>query len=524
MEKNTIYIDKPEISDEKILEYKNFDAVLGQYSAGNLLGTHLLKVWIGSGAIVTTVAVLVYATYFRSPDQSVAVEDNEAAIELIVDLEEKPHGIEPLKDVAVVFELFNIDTKRDTMITTMSGSTLRIPAHAFVDDAGHLVDEALIKYREYHTPLDFFVSGIPMVFDTLDQGPGHFESAGMLEVRAFSNDKKLSLALDKSMEVAMVSFSDEDKFNVYHFDENKNKWSYKGRDVIEEMEVPLIDPVANEQIEESEPRYQPQLSDEQAYHFSIVVELADFPELAIYTGMIFQVSKNDENFEPLMYNIHWEKAALTLSDEKSQYVLSLTRQDSTVHIYVDPVFNTEDYDEAIDAYNQKIAKRNKRRSKRQQVDSRAAVNSYSMRGQILVERELEDDVTANLMVTPKVRRRFRARGLGIWNCDRPVVYDMIPDGRRVKPVLLDQKGNTLSYQCINIVQGGLNSLIRVYDRRNFRYRQNGKNVMWVITMEGAIAIARPEQFKQIKNGESSHEFTMVVLDVGTGVKELRKLL
>ena len=48
--------------------------------------------------------------------------------------------------------------------------------------------------------------------------------------------------------------------------------------------------------------------------------------------------------------------------------------------------------------------------------------------------------------------------------------------------------------------------------------------MWVITMEGAIAIARPEQFKQIKNGESSHEFTMVVLDVGTGVKELRKLL
>jgi len=330
--------------------------------------------------------------------------------------------------------------------------------------------------------------------------------------------------LDKSMEVAMVSFSDEDKFNVYHFDENKNKWSYKGRDVIEEMEVPLIDPVANEQIEESEPRYQPQLSDEQAYHFSIVVELADFPELAIYTGMIFQVSKNDENFEPLMYNIHWEKAALTLSDEKSQYVLSLTRQDSTVHIYVDPVFNTEDYDEAIDAYNQKIAKRNKRRSKRQQVDSRAAVNSYSMRGQILVERELEDDVTANLMVTPKVRRRFRARGLGIWNCDRPVVYDMIPDGRRVKPVLLDQKGNTLSYQCINIVQGGLNSLIRVYDRRNFRYRQNGKNVMWVITMEGAIAIARPEQFKQIKNGESSHEFTMVVLDVGTGVKELRKLL
>ena len=525
MDKNTIYVDKPEISDEKILKHKNFDKVLNQYHAGNFWGTHLAKVLLGSGTVVAVVAVVVYANYFNSTEeQQIVRNDKGAPIEVIVDMEEQAQGIEPLEDVKVVFELFNINTSRDTTISTLSGTELKIPAHAFVDKDGNVPNAALIKYREYHTPLDFFVSGIPMMFDTLDQGPGHFESAGMLEVRAFSNDKELSLARDKSMDVAMVSFSDEDKFNVYHFDENKNKWNYKGRDVIEEIEMPLGEPVTNEDIAELVPPYKPQLSDEKVYHFSIAVDLAAFPELAIYKGMIYQVSKNDENFEPLMYNIHWEKAALTLSDVKSQYVLSLTRQDSTVNIYVDPVFNTEDYDEAIDAYNEQIAKRDKRRNKSQQVDSRATVNSYAMRGQISVQRDLQDKVAANLMVTPKVKRRFRARGTGVWNCDYPVIYDMIPDGRMVNPVLLDQNGNKLTYQCINIVQGGLNSLIRVYDKRNFRYRQNGKNVMWVITNEGAIAIAAPEQFKQINKSEPSHKFMMVVMDVRNGVKELRELL
>ena len=85
--------------------------------------------------------------------------------------------------------------------------------------------DVTLRFREYHDALDVFLSGIPMDY-TCQGEKRNFQTAGMFEIRAKQNDRKLQLAGGKQIEVGLVSTTGDPGYNVFSFDESRNKWVF----------------------------------------------------------------------------------------------------------------------------------------------------------------------------------------------------------------------------------------------------------------------------------------------------------
>jgi hypothetical protein len=126
-----------------------------------------------------------------------------------------------------------------------NGSKLTIPPAAFAYGQDGIVQgEVQIRFREFHDYVDFFLSGIPMEYDSAGI-QYHLESAGMVEVIAEQNGQPLKMALDKSIEVELVSNVNLNangqvpNFNIYYLDTEKRNWVYKGIDKINRLDEPI---------------------------------------------------------------------------------------------------------------------------------------------------------------------------------------------------------------------------------------------------------------------------------------------
>ena len=151
---------------------------------------------------IATVAVVVSIASVKYPLK----ENNSTAAENKV----KP----PLKNVNVNFENYLVDANQKTILKYQTGSIIKIPNDAFVDKNGKPVfGKVIIKYREFHDPADFFVSGIPMTYDSAGV-QYHFESAGMLEILAFQKGKPVFVDPAKKIVIEMVSSQGDDKYNI----------------------------------------------------------------------------------------------------------------------------------------------------------------------------------------------------------------------------------------------------------------------------------------------------------------------
>jgi hypothetical protein len=99
----------------------------------------------------------------------------------------------PIKQADVPFSDYVVDASRGDTIMYSSGSVLLFPPDAFVDKNGNVVKGNInIKYREFSNPVDQFLSGIPMDYDS--GGVKYtFESAGMCDIQAFCKDVSWTL-------------------------------------------------------------------------------------------------------------------------------------------------------------------------------------------------------------------------------------------------------------------------------------------------------------------------------------------
>lgn len=82
--------------------------------------------------------------------------------------------------------------------------------------------------------------------------------------------------------------------------------------------------------------------------FGLKEQWQEFPELSIYENLSFQpIDKAQQS----MLNVHWEKAEFN-KDENGQYFLILHKSGQEVLCPVIPVFEKEDYLNALDAYQE----------------------------------------------------------------------------------------------------------------------------------------------------------------------------
>ena len=91
----------------------------------------------------------------------------------------------PLKGVDVPFDVFEFNAETGDTIYYKSGSFLLFPSNSLVDAKGKPVKGKIkITYREFLNPIDFFISGIPMDYDS-GSTKYTFESSAMCEIHAF---------------------------------------------------------------------------------------------------------------------------------------------------------------------------------------------------------------------------------------------------------------------------------------------------------------------------------------------------
>lgn len=84
--------------------------------------------------------------------------------------------------------------------------------------------------------------------------------------------------------------------------------------------------------------------------FVLDVQPDEFPELAMYKNLLFEVESNDPNFSPSVYTQEWENVALKPKTAGKTYYLTLYGSGTSKTFSVFPVFKGGDYDLALQKY------------------------------------------------------------------------------------------------------------------------------------------------------------------------------
>ena len=145
---------------------------------------------------------------------------------------EKSVFMAPFKNIQISGNEYVIKADRDTTVTCSSGTRIIVPKNAFTDSTGARISgEVNLLYREFKNPLEIYLAGIPMLYDSLGVEQV-LVSAGMFEMNAYSEGKTLFPDPENRIRVEMTSFDPSSRFNVYKLDTITGKWAYLGKDKV----------------------------------------------------------------------------------------------------------------------------------------------------------------------------------------------------------------------------------------------------------------------------------------------------
>lgn len=128
------------------------------------------------------------------------------------------------------FEKSNLNaTLGGTIITNDSKSSIHFDPNSLVDKQGNLVQGNVeIRYREYRNPAEMAFSGIPMVYSE-DNKDYRFNSAGMIEVRAYQNNEELSIKPSADFTIDYNVTQQVDSCYFFALNDENQEWEKKQR-------------------------------------------------------------------------------------------------------------------------------------------------------------------------------------------------------------------------------------------------------------------------------------------------------
>ncbi|GIV32124.1 MAG: hypothetical protein KatS3mg030_426 [Saprospiraceae bacterium] len=237
-----IRINPKRPSSEQIAKYKDFDHLLEAFQHTPKINPLYKRTWFQLAASISAVFLLAYGYMAWNGMQDYERLQAEYFNQL-------PYVNPPLPAVQPAFVSFKIKNEEGGRLVHSTGSSLDVPPSAFINSRGEVVHgEVVLKYRELHDFVDFFLAGIPMVYDSAGM-LYTLESVGMIEVYAEQNGEQLHLAKDKHIGVELVSRVNTGPdmliptgYNVYKLDIEGRNWQYVDVDRISPLDDPLLAP------------------------------------------------------------------------------------------------------------------------------------------------------------------------------------------------------------------------------------------------------------------------------------------
>ena len=581
MNKNyKININSKPLTDEVISKHKDFDALLRQFEEQKAAPAVVrpMRRWlyyVSGAAAAAIIGFLLFVNY----DTFVETGPTPEAF-----FAEQPFINPPFKNVQAKFVKNDVNAAKGASLK-FDKSKLNVPPGAFRDESGNIVDGNVdIKYREFHDYVDFFLSGIPMHYDSAGVRY-QLESAGMIEIYAEKDGQRLDLNPDNPIEIELISSirvregQAIPKYNIYKLDINERNWQYKGIDDIE-----LLEDGNKKRRDNNSPQqrllnqYERQLGainqEEQAAIAALEATIPlpaqpQAPEKASKDKLTFEldidlneiefrnaVDASDEDNDVAQLrkyyeNIIWQEApgGAVINDKfnlvawedvkikqiaKHDYEITFIAGNTEKKVIANPVLAGDDYRRAqadyqneLDAYNQLLADREARlRDQKEEIANRFASAKASARQTYktnLANLSSGSNNVAPTFVEHKIVNRFKATSFGIWNCDRPIP----PQFAKVKASFRDKAEKEYNHNIAYMVDKNRNTVKQYYTKKGnaLSYDNDSENLLWLVTEDDKIAIFRPNDFDTINQKKGDHTFVMKVIDKEIKAEEdVRKIL
>ncbi len=563
MAKNyNIKLNPKRLSSEEIARHQDFDALLEQFEAAPSVPVRQLRVrrlvYISS-AIAAAIALLLVFIGLNETGQPNLSEEKYFA--------DRAHILPPVADAQPKFISQKVQVNQGGVYEYASGSRLVVPAAAFQNDRGELVEgEVEIFFKEYLNLADLYLAGIPMTYDSAGQ-KYYLNSAGMVEVYAVQNGQRLNMTPGKSIQVEMVSHINIPnvhaipKYNVYLLDTTARNWVYQDIDMIQVVEEPLDE---NDPLYEPKKALQDQLESiaqkEQSEIAKIESSIAkpiepikpqrkngdnptlefDFQDLSVlfngdesklYQGTIWQISPNSPPYDERAFNVVWTEVDITKKTGQD-YELTLKSGSNELKLLANPVLIGSDYDEAMARYEAEMANYQKQMAEREEKlrGQKETLAAYIVEQQNAAQRNFTEQITtlannqsgdlANWQQR-KVINRFTANRLGVWNCALPYQPELTTveakftlDGdRSFEPMtayLVDQTHHTVQRLLVNRTA-------------ELRFDANAENAILAVDTEGKIYVATQKQFTGIE-GDQAKINLQPFTEQGEVKEQIKKLL
>jgi len=501
------------LSDDELREKMDFDRFINDYKPPSIY-----RGWKFYGFLAFACIVAVGYWLLQSEETDLSVPGKKAEDRTFI----KP----PIDGLDVADTTYELKTDIDTILFYSSGSSLSVPANAFLDKQGKIVHgRVYLHYRELHDATDFFISGIPMTYDS-GGVQYHFESAGMLEISASQNGEKLFANPDEAIKIQMVSDIKGSRFNTYFLDTVERKWNY-----VEEGRIAT--PADNNGFQNSFSRLQaPLKADAVLPRFDIAFDKKQFPELATYEGVSFQVGADEKYYDPKLAMKEWDDVKIQRHPDGVHYLITFSNPGETHVFKVQPVFNGVDYAHAKSMYEEKLKSyeaglssgRLAAVSRKRKMDSLYTSQYNNMQSANSSARNLMRSNSEKQAAENLVFRQFTLSRFGVWNSDCP---QSLPQGKLIIARFTDMKSKRFEFDHVYLVEKGSRALYNYYPDKfeKFSYNPKSKNMLWAVTKESKLAVFGTEEFEKIKNDKDSSLFKMKVIEKKvSSPAEIRQLL
>ncbi len=423
----------------------------------------------------------------------------------------------PLKGVDIPYEIYKVEANTSSVLTYHSGSKILIPKNAFVDKDGNLISGSVdVKYREFHNPSDFFISGIPMTYDSAGV-QYHFESAGMLEILAYQNGEPVFINSQNQIVVEMASKQLSDKYNIYQYDSILGDWEFKYKDnaglAVSESNMNMQQKKIrnNELIVVNEDKlFEPQKSNINNFRFNVETNPAEFPEMQIYDGVEFEVVDGQKEFNPNYCNFSWTDIEISKKQNSENYLMTLASGTVSHAFEVQPVFVGAAYEKAFAKYQNLLEQRKiEQRQIQKQKDSIFLLYAIERDAQVLFAKNRSKNETEISSTQNVILRTFNISGFGIWNSDCP---GALPKGAQFAANYVDSTGKKIEFKTIYLVEKGRNAMFAITAYSRLYYDPSKKNILWAVTSDNKIAIFKEDDFKNIKVANDKANIQMKIID------------
>jgi hypothetical protein len=400
----------------------------------------------------------------------------------------------PIKEADVPYASYTVDAAKGDTLFYPTGSILLFPPDAFADANGNIVaGKILIRYREFRTPLDFYLAGIPMTYDSAGK-TYLLESSGMFEIQAYKDGLPLRVNPKSKPEINIVSGNGSPGHSVYLLDTAQKKWTNQAVSIVTELSVP-INRTSDGTAPEEEPLIAP-VKPRKAVNNSpvirILIDSSSFNELKGYDNLRFQLEDNGADFDPKDTSEIWSNVELQKGDKPGLYAVRFSNAKKRVTYSARPVFAGNDYEAALkvfekknEAYNKrlqqrrKLAKRNKALWLRNSIENErvvhlnaliAARNRHVDSMNIVIDR-INNETRDENQVT-RLIRSLQIENFGYWNCDLATWIEGMPVVAR----FLDSAGNEIHLTNIAVIYRGFNGIMR-FDNQHILVSKSSDNMI-----------------------------------------------